>query len=52
MGGTGHLVLALHVGLVSFGNEVPQVIGAVLPALGFAGCAVVLWRRHRPTLER
>ncbi len=30
----------LHViGLAFFGNEVPQVIGAVLQALGFAGCA-------------
>ena len=37
----------LHViGLVFFGNEVPQVIGAVLQALGFAGCAVVLLRRR------
>jgi hypothetical protein len=35
----------LHViGLVFFGNEVPQVIGAVLQAIGFAGCAVVLLR--------
>lgn len=30
----------LHViGLALFGNEVPQVIGAVLQALGFVGCA-------------
>lgn len=36
----------LHVvGLVFFGNEVPQVIGAVLQAVGFAGCAAVLLRR-------
>jgi hypothetical protein len=36
----------LHViGLAFFGNEVPQVIGAVLQAIGFAGCAVVLLRR-------
>lgn len=35
----------LHViGLVFFGNEVPQVIGAVLQALGFAGCAIELAR--------
>jgi hypothetical protein len=33
----------LHViGLTFFGNEVPQVIGAVLQAIGFAGCAAVL----------
>ena len=39
----------LHViGLVLLGNEVPQVIGAVLQALGFAGCAVVLARWRRP----
>ncbi|MFT4166566.1 MAG: hypothetical protein QM650_15105 [Microlunatus sp.] len=38
----------LHViGLVFFGNEVPQVIGAVLQALGFAGCALVLAGRAR-----
>jgi hypothetical protein len=37
----------LHViGLIFFGNEVPQVIGAVLQALGFAGCAVVLLLRR------
>ena len=37
----------LHVvGLAFFGNEVPQVIGAVLQAIGFAGCAVVLLRRR------
>jgi hypothetical protein len=37
----------LHViGLAVFGNEVPQVIGAVLQALGFAGCAAVLLRRR------
>ena len=36
----------LHViGLLFFGNEVPQVIGAVLQAVGFAGCAVTLLRR-------
>ncbi len=35
----------LHViGLAFFGNEVPQVIGAILQAIGFAGCAVVLLR--------
>lgn len=35
----------LHViGLVFFGNEVPQVVGAVLQAVGFAGCASVLLR--------
>jgi hypothetical protein len=39
----------LHVvGLVFFGNEVPQVIGAVLQAVGFAGCAAVLLRRPLP----
>ena len=39
----------LHViGLAVFGNEVPQVIGAVLQALGFAGCAAVLLRRREP----
>jgi hypothetical protein len=38
------------VGLVFFGNEVPQVIGAVLQAIGFAGCAAALWRdRVSPT---
>jgi hypothetical protein len=38
----------LHViGLAFFGNEVPQVIGAVLQAAGFTGCAVVL-SRMRP----
>jgi hypothetical protein len=38
----------LHViGLVFFGNEVPQVIGAVLQALGFGGCSVVLATRSR-----
>ncbi|GAB3753501.1 hypothetical protein [Microlunatus parietis] len=37
----------LHIiGLIFFGNEVPQVIGAVLQALGFAGCAVALLRRR------
>jgi hypothetical protein len=37
----------LHVvGLIFFGNEVPQVIGAVLQALGFASCAAVLLRRR------
>lgn len=36
----------LHVvGLVFFGNEVPQVIGAVIQAAGFAGCAGALARR-------
>ena len=39
----------LHVvGLVFFGNEVPQVIGALLQAIGFAGCAAVLLRRRLP----
>jgi hypothetical protein len=39
----------LHVvGLVFFGNEVPQVIGALLQAIGFAGCAAVLLRRREP----
>lgn len=37
----------LHViGLAVFGNEVPQVIGAALQAVGFAGCAAVLLRRR------
>jgi hypothetical protein len=37
------------IGLALFGNEVPQVIGAVLQAIGFAGCAAVLMRpRSRP----
>jgi hypothetical protein len=37
------------IGLVFFGNEVPQVIGAVLQAVGFAGCAAVLRSpRSRP----
>ena len=37
----------LHlIGLIFFGNEIPQVIGAVLQAVGFAGCAVTL--AHRP----
>ena len=37
----------LHVvGLVFFGNEVPQVIGAVLQAIGFAGCAAMLLRQR------
>jgi hypothetical protein len=36
----------LHIiGLAFFGNEVPQVVGAVLQAAGFAGCAVALLRR-------
>ena len=44
----------LHViGLIFFGNEVPQVVGAVLQAVGFAGCAVTLAGRSlrlpRPT---
>ena len=40
----------LHVvGLIFFGNEVPQVIGALLQAIGFAGCAAVLLRRRNPT---
>jgi hypothetical protein len=40
----------LHVlGLVIFGNEVPQVIGAVLQALGFGGCGVVLATRPQPS---
>ena len=38
----------LHVlGLAFFGNEVPQVIGAVLQAIGFAGCAAMLLRLGR-----
>ena len=42
----------LHViGLVFFGTEVPQVIGAVLQALGFAGCAAVLLQQ-RVTIPR
>lgn len=46
----------LHViGLVFFGNEIPQVLGAALQALGFAGCALTLARtvsvrRHRVTV--
>jgi hypothetical protein len=41
----------LHiVGLVFFGNEVPQVIGAVLQALGFVGCGVVLAGRVVPAV--
>ena len=36
------------VGLAVFGNEVPQVIGAVLQAVGFAGCAAVLVGLIRP----
>jgi hypothetical protein len=37
----------LHVvGLVFFGNEVPQVIGALLQAIGFTGCAAMLLRRR------
>jgi hypothetical protein len=40
----------LHVlGLVLFGNEVPQVIGAVLQALGFGRCGVVLATRSLPS---
>ena len=39
----------LHVvGLIFFGNEVPQVIGALLQVIGFAGCAAVLLRRRVP----
>ena len=35
----------LHlIGLIFFGNEVPQVLGAVLQALGFAVCALTLAR--------
>lgn len=38
----------LHViGLVFFGNEVPQVVGAVLQAVGFAICARALVRAPR-----
>lgn len=41
----------LHViGLIFFGNEIPQVLGAVLQALGFAGCALTL--AHRTASER
>ena len=36
------------IGLAVFGNEVPQVIGAVLQAVGFARCAVVLAGLVRP----
>ena len=40
----------LHViGLAVFGNEVPQVIGAVLQALGFAGAALGLLRQQQVT---
>ena len=36
----------LHVvGLAFFGNEVPQVVGAVTQAIGFGACALVLFRR-------
>jgi hypothetical protein len=36
----------LHViGLTAFHNEVPQVIGALAQAAGFAGCALALRRR-------
>lgn len=36
----------LHVlGLVFLPNEVPQVVGAVSMAVGFAGCALALLRR-------
>ncbi len=31
-------------GLIFFGNEIPQVLGAVLQALGFLGCALTLAR--------
>lgn len=38
----------LHViGLVFFGNEIPQVVGAVLQALGFLGCAITLARGRK-----
>ncbi|TQJ06989.1 hypothetical protein [Lapillicoccus jejuensis] len=38
----------LHViGLVFFGNEVPQVIGAALQVVGFALCARELARAPR-----
>jgi hypothetical protein len=38
----------LHVfGLIFLPNEVPQVVGAVLQAVGFAGCAAVLMRQRR-----
>ena len=37
------------IGLAVFGNEIPQVIGAVLQALGFAGCAAVLSGLVKPT---
>jgi hypothetical protein len=43
----------LHViGLALFGNEVPQVIGAVLQAVGFAGCALALWRAGNASIPR
>ena len=36
----------LHVvGLAFFGNEVPQVVGAITQAIGFGACALVLLRR-------
>jgi hypothetical protein len=37
------------IGLLFFGNEVPQVIGAMVQAVGFAGCAWALLRR--PSLD-
>ncbi|HSF97097.1 MAG TPA: hypothetical protein VLA55_00280 [Ornithinibacter sp.] len=43
----------LHViGLTAFHNEVPQVIGALAQAAGFAGCALALRRRDSLDLRR
>jgi hypothetical protein len=40
----------LHViGLAVFGNEVPQVVGAALQAIGFAGAAAALLRQRQVT---
>lgn len=42
----------LHVvGLTVFHNEVPQVLGAVAQAVGFAGCALALHRRDADGLR-
>lgn len=43
----------LHVvGLTAFHNEVPQVLGALAQAVGFAGCALALRRRDTLDLRR
>jgi hypothetical protein len=43
----------LHViGLTAFHNEVPQVLGALAQAVGFAGCAITLHRRDALALRR